>query len=152
MINRRHVLLAASAALFAPAACAAPPARAMTVFKDASCGCCSAWIDHMTKAGFKAEGENVDDLSAVKAKYAVPDDLASCHTGVIDGYVVEGHVPAADVARLLKERPKAIGIAVGGMPVNSPGMEVPGQPDEPYTVWLFQKDGTRTAFAKHGEA
>ena len=150
MINRRHVLLAASAALLAPAACAAPPARPMQVYKHASCGCCSAWIDHITKAGFKADAENVDDLGAVKTKYGVPDDLASCHTGVIDGYVVEGHVPAVDVARLLKERPKAIGIAVGGMPVNSPGMEVPGAPDEPYTVWLFQKDGTRTAFATHG--
>lgn len=150
MINRRHVLLAASAMLLAPAACAAPPARAMTVFKDASCGCCSAWIDHMTAAGFKADAEDVDDLAAVKTKYGVPEDLASCHTGVIDGYVVEGHVPAADVARLLKERPKAVGIAVGGMPVNSPGMEVPGEPDEPYTVWLFDKAGKRIAFAQHG--
>lgn len=150
MINRRHVLFAASAALLAPAACAAPPVRSMQVYKDASCGCCSAWIDHMTAAGFKAEAHNVDDLAAVKTKYGVPDDLASCHTGVIDGYVVEGHVPAADVARLLKERPKAVGIAVGGMPVNSPGMEVPGEANERYTVWLFQTDGKRTAFAKHG--
>jgi hypothetical protein len=89
-------------------------------------------------------------MDALKATLGVPGDLASCHTGVVAGYAIEGHVPAADIKRLLKQKPKAKGLAVPGMPINSPGMEVPGEPNERYTVWLFQADGKRTAFAEHG--
>jgi hypothetical protein len=122
----------------------------MTVYKDPNCGCCTAWVDHLNAAGFTTTVDESADMAALKAKLGVPGDLTSCHTGVIDGYAIEGHVPAEDVKRLLKEKPKALGIAVPAMPVNSPGMEVEGAPNERYTVWLFAKDGTRSAFAKHG--
>jgi hypothetical protein len=108
------------------------------------------WADRITEAGFDVTVDDSQDMAALKAKLGVPNDLASCHTGVVDGYVIEGHVPADDIKRLVKERPEAKGIAVPGMPVNSPGMEVPGMADERYTVWLFEKDGKRTAFAEHG--
>jgi hypothetical protein len=150
MLHRRDVLLASAAALAAGPSCAAQANPAIKVYKDPSCGCCGAWIDHLKAEGFKTEVDDGQDMAAIKAKYGVPDDLTSCHTGVTGGYAIEGHVPAADIKRLLKENPKALGIAVPGMPVNSPGMEVPGQPDERYTVWLFAKDGRRSAFAKHG--
>jgi len=150
MLNRRDVLLASAAVLAAGPSCAAQAAPAIKVFKDASCGCCTAWVEHLKAQGFKTEVDEAQDMAAIKAKYGVPDDLTSCHTGIVAGYAIEGHVPAADINRLLKEKPKALGIAVPGMPLNSPGMEVPGQPDEAYTVWLFAKDGTRSAFAKHG--
>lgn len=89
-------------------------------------------------------------MNAMKSLLGVPADLSSCHTGVIEGYVIEGHVPAADIKHLVAERPIGKGLAVQGMPVNSPGMEVPGAPDARYTVWLFQADGKRKAFAQHG--
>jgi hypothetical protein len=150
MLNRRDVLLVTAAALAAGPSCAAQASPSIKVYKDASCGCCTVWVDRLDAAGFKTEIDESQDMAAIKAKYGVPDDLTSCHTGVAGGYAIEGHVPPADIKRLLKAKPKALGIAVPGMPVNSPGMEVPGQPDEPYTVWLFAKDGTRSAFAKHG--
>lgn len=120
------------------------------IYKDPYCGCCTAWATRLSEAGFEVAIEQRQDMAAIKARYGVPDDLTSCHTGAIDGYAIEGHVPADDIKRLLKERPKAAGIAVPGMPVNSPGMEVPGEANERYTVWLFQKDGKRTAFVEHG--
>jgi hypothetical protein len=149
MIDRRHLLLTAAALLAAPA-CTAKSTLTMKVYKDPSCGCCTAWVEHLTAAGFTATVDESADMAAIKTKLGVPDDLTSCHTGVIAGYAIEGHVPAADIKRLLKEKPKALGIAVAAMPVNSPGMEVPGQVDERYTVWLFTKDGKRTSFAEHG--
>ena len=150
MLNRRDVLLASVAVLAVGPSCAAQADPSIKVYKDASCGCCTAWVDHLTAEGFKTEVDETQDMAAIKTKFGVPGDLTSCHTGIVAGYAIEGHVPAADIKRLLKEKPKALGIAVPAMPVNSPGMEVPDQPDEPYTVWLFAKDGTRSAFAKHG--
>lgn len=150
MLSRRAVLLASVVAMAAGPSCEADASPTIKVYKDPSCGCCTTWADRLKAAGFKIAVDDSQDMAAVKAQYGVPDDLASCHTGVVAGYAIEGHVPAADIKRLLKEKPKALGIAVPGMPVNSPGMEVPGQPDEAYTVWLFAKDGTRKAFAKHG--
>lgn len=150
MIDRRHLLLAGAALLATSPAHASKSALAIKVYKDASCGCCTAWVEHLTAAGFTATVDESADMAAIKAKLGVPDDLTSCHTGVIAGYAIEGHVPAADIKRLLKEKPKALGIAVPAMPVNSPGMEVEGAPNERYTVWLFTKDGKRSAFAKHG--
>lgn len=150
-IDRRIVLLAAASVAVVPAACGAPTKKpAIKVYKDASCGCCTVWTERLTEAGFGVTIDDSQDMAALKAKLGVPDDLASCHTGVIDGYVIEGHVPANDIKLLLRTRPKAKGIAVPGMPVNSPGMEVPGMADERYTVWLFKTDGKRTAFAEHG--
>lgn len=150
MIDRRNLLITAAALVSVAPACSAAAQPAIKVFKDASCGCCDAWVDHLNASGFKTEVDDSQDMAAIKSKYGIPDDLTSCHTGVIAGYAIEGHVPAADIKRLLKEKPKALGIAVPAMPVNSPGMEVPGQPDEAYTVWLFVNDGTRRTFAKHG--
>lgn len=153
MIHRRDVLLAAASVcvLAAVGAQAAPAKRlAIKVYKDPSCGCCTAWADRLTAAGFDVTVEARDDMAALKAKLGVPEALSSCHTGVIAGYAIEGHVPPEDIKRLVAKRPSAKGIAVPGMPVNSPGMEVPGQENEPYTVWLFRKDGTHEAFAQHG--
>jgi hypothetical protein len=120
------------------------------VYKDPSCGCCTAWVEHLRRAGFMATIEPRDDINDLKEQLGVPSDLTSCHTGVINGYVIEGHVPAADIKRLVASRAVAKGLSVPGMPMNSPGMEVAGEPNERYTVWLFQADGKRTAFAQHG--
>jgi hypothetical protein len=149
MIDRR-ALLAAGALLAVLPARAASPALKIKVYKDPSCGCCTAWAERLTAAGFSVEVEARDDMDALKAKLGVPDDLVSCHTGVINGYAIEGHVPPADIKRLVARKSAGKGLAVPGMPINSPGMEVPSEPNEPYTVWLFDKDGKRSAFAKHG--
>ena len=109
----------------------------MRVSKDPNCGCCSGWVEHVQAAGFQTTVIEMSDLAPLKARLRVPSHLASCHTAEIGGYVIEGHVPAAAIRRLLSERPAAIGLAVPGMPVGSPGMEVSGSPDEPYEVVLF---------------
>lgn len=114
-----------------------PPVK---VSKVASCGCCSAWADHLRTAGFPVEIVELDDLDPVKAALGVPDELASCHTAEMAGYVVEGHVPVHAILRLLAEKPSAIGLAVPGMPTGSPGME--GGEPEVYEVTLFGKAGT----------
>ena len=150
--DRRVVCMsiAAFAGVGVAGATAASPSPLIKIHKDPGCTCCSAWADHLTAAGFKTEVVEDPDMPAYKASLGIPKDLGSCHTGVVSGYVIEGHVPAADITRLLKTRPAAKGLAVPGMTVNSPGMEMPGEPKEPYTVWLFQSDGKRTAFAEHG--
>jgi hypothetical protein len=153
MIDRRSVLLAAGSLwiLAAAGVRAAPePKLSIKVYKDPSCGCCTAWADKLTAAGFDVAVEAREDMDALKASLGVPSDLTSCHTGVVAGYAIEGHVPAEDIKRLVARKAKGKGLAVPGMPINSPGMEVPGEADEAYTVWLFQKDGTRTTFAEHG--
>ena len=119
----------------------------VTLYKSPTCGCCAAWGDHMREAGFPVEVVDAD-MDAVKREYGIPPALQSCHTAVVDGYVVEGHVPAADVERLLAEAPEAGGLAVPGMPVGSPGMER-GDTVQPYKVFLID-DGQRTVFASHG--
>lgn len=150
MLDRRQTLMTAAAFLALAPGCTAASAFAIKVYKDPSCGCCTAWVDHLNANGFAATVDESTDMATLKTKLGVPDDLTSCHTGVIEGYAIEGHVPAGEIKRLLKQKPKAAGIAVPGMPVNSPGMEVEGMADERYTVWLFAKDGTRSAFAEHG--
>lgn len=118
-------------------------APAMEVFKSPTCGCCSNWVDHVREAGFTVKVTELSDsaLDALKKKHNVPPTAQSCHTGIVDGYVIEGHVPASEVHRLLKERPPIAGIAVGGMPIGSPGMEVPGQKPQTYNVITFDKQG-----------
>jgi hypothetical protein len=108
----------------------------VTVYKATWCKCCGAWVDHLEAEGFKVTVIERDDVTPDKERLGVPADLHSCHTGVIDGYVLEGHVPAAEVKRLLKDRPKAIGLAVPGMPIGSPGMEQ-GTERDAYDVVLF---------------
>ena len=121
----------------------------VAVYKDAACGCCSQWVEHLRTHGFTATATNVDDLDAVKAKHNVPSRVRSCHTAVVDGYVIEGHVPAADIQKLLKERPAIAGLAVPAMPVGSPGMEVPGVPPQPYDVLVLHKDGRTGTFSSY---
>lgn len=122
----------------------------MAVFKDATCGCCSKWVEHLRKQGVDATATDVTNLEEVKTKNRVPPQMKSCHTATVGGYVIEGHVPAADVHRLLKEKPKGvIGLAVPGMPMGSPGMEVPGGQTQSYKVLAFDKDGRTTVFASH---
>ena len=119
----------------------APPADAatMVVYKTPTCGCCSAWVDHVRENGFKVEVRDMNDVSPIKADLGVPAHLASCHTGVVGGYAIEGHVPADVIVKLLRERPEVAGIAVPGMPMGSPGMEGPRK--DPYDVVAFQANG-----------
>lgn len=116
---------------------------AITVYKTPSCGCCHEWVAHLRKNGFEVTTHDVPDTSPYRSRFGVPKELASCHTGVIDGYALEGHVPAADIRRLLAERPKARGLSVPGMPVGSPGMEVEGTRRDAFDVVLFADDGSR---------
>jgi len=143
----RSVVLALLAALApaAPAAAEAPPA--VHVYKTPKCGCCDAWVDHLKANGFRVTTENLADLTMVKQMHRVPRPLHSCHTATVGGYVVEGHVPAADVKRLLAEKPKAVGIAVPDMPIGSPGMEGPNP--VPYEVYRFDARGNTEVFARH---
>jgi hypothetical protein len=124
-------------------------APTVEVFKSPTCGCCANWVKHLEAHGFATKVTDVEDMTQVKSKYGVPGRLQSCHTGVVNGYVLEGHVPAADVQRLLKDRPAVVGVAVPGMPVGSPGMEV-GNTVQPYDVLTFNKQGQTTVFASHG--
>jgi hypothetical protein len=119
------------------------------VHKSPTCGCCSAWVQHMQLAGFAVEVVETDDLEPVRKRVGVPVGKASCHTAEVDGYFVEGHVPADDVKRLLRERPAARGLTVPGMPVGSPGMEVPSGETQPYAVLLVGEDGGTSEFARH---
>jgi len=122
---------------------AAGAAVKITVTKDPSCGCCGGWVDHLKADGFAVEVVETAAVNRVKAKLGVPSELASCHTAEIDGYVIEGHVPAAAIRRLLAEKPQARGLAVPGMPVGSPGMEIDGTPPETYDVVLFGPSNRR---------
>jgi hypothetical protein len=153
MITRRE-FLAQTAGLTAVAAVTRPlharaPGALVTVYKSGSCKCCARWVEHLKLNGFATEAHDVDSVDPVKDRYGVPQPLRSCHTGVVDGYVIEGHVPADDIHRLLKERPKVAGLAVPGMPPTAPGMYQPGDEKEPYTVLTFQKSGATTTYARH---
>lgn len=152
--TRRQLLGGASAAavtlLAGGAAVAAGPARpAMTMYRSPGCGCCLKWAEIAKAAGYRVNVVSTQDIMAVKARLGVPDSLASCHTTRVGNYVVEGHVPLAAVARLLRDRPRGVaGIAVPGMPAGSPGMEVPGQQaGVPVEVFAFAAGGASKAFA-----
>ncbi len=134
------------AAVTMPVALVGDDAPTMTVYKSPTCGCCSMWVEHMEAAGFTVVTEDRTDMTAVKDSLGLPSDLASCHTGVVDGYVIEGHVPAEHVARLLEERPEAKGLAVPGMPVGSPGMEM-GDRKDAYNVLIVGETGEAAVFA-----
>jgi hypothetical protein len=113
----------------------------MVVYKTPTCGCCRAWVDSMQAAGFAVEVHDMPDVAPVKQEHGVPGHLASCHTAIVDGYVVEGHAPADVIRRMLAERPQVAGIAVPGMPAGSTGMEVPGGRKDPYDIIAFSRDG-----------
>lgn len=116
------------------------------VYKSPTCGCCSKWVDHMTASGFKVIAHDTSNMQAVKTTLGVPDAMASCHTAVVNGYVIEGHVPAADIQRLLREKPNVKGLAVPGMVMGSPGME--GSRSDTYNVIAFG-EGKTSVFARH---
>ena len=155
-LSRREWLAAAGAAVLTLAgrrvlageATVAP--TPITIYKSPTCGCCAKWVDHMRAAGFATTVRDTPDMDPVKRREGVPKDLESCHTALVGAYVVEGHVPAADVLRLLRERPAGVrGVAAPGMPAGSPGMEMGGQVDR-YEVIAFHRDGkTRRVFAQH---
>ena len=116
----------------------------MTVYKSPTCGCCAKWVDHVREAGFRVEVRDTSNVQPVKMEHGLPGHLASCHTALVGGYVVEGHVPADVIRRLLRERPEVAGIAVPGMPIGSPGME--GPYTDRYQVVAFSKDGSTSVY------
>jgi hypothetical protein len=148
-LTRRSALLAAVGSLVPAGTLLAAEEPVITVHKDPTCGCCSGWVQHLQKAGFVAKVVETRDIDAVKTRLGVPNDLAACHTAEISGYVVEGHVPATALRRLLAERPQAAGLAVPGMPIGSPGMEG-GQPER-YDVVLFGPNIRRTYMSFVGD-
>lgn len=150
-LSRRSILAGLAATALPSLAAAKSPA--IQVWKTPTCGCCSAWVEHLTAAGFEVAATNVDQyaLDQVKDRLGVPDLLRSCHTALIGDYVVEGHVPAADIELLMNFKPKIVGIAVPGMPIGSPGMEM-GDEVDPYATYAFDQTGPVAVFAKHGGA
>lgn len=134
-------------ALGAVANLPASAADAVDVYKSPYCGCCEKWVEHLRQAGFDVRTHDVNDVPAARQRLGMPERFASCHTAKVGAYVVEGHVPAADIQRLLKEKPKAVGLAVPSMPPGSPGMESPKP--VPYNTLLVQAGGATTVFAKH---
>ena len=148
MLARREFVFAAGAFLLLGPL---PRARSqqlplMTVYKSPACGCCGEWVKHIQANGFRVETRELADVAPLRWRYGVSDHLASCHTAVVGGYAIEGHVPAADIQRLLRERPKVRGLAVPGMVVGSPGMEQ--GPPQPYATLAFDDRGSRI-FARH---
>jgi len=136
-----------AAAIIFPGAAAAAGLPAVEVYKSPYCGCCTGWVEHMKAAGFSVTTTSVDDVPGARAKLGMPDKYGSCHTARIGNYVIEGHVPAADVKRLLQEKPAAIGLSAPGMPGGSPGME--SAPARPYEVLLVDRGGRSSVFARH---
>lgn len=147
--SRWIVALIAIVAISACSRSAAPGAPSITVYKSATCGCCSKWAEHLRNAGFDVDARNVENLNPIKERVGVPVGQGSCHTAEVGGYFVEGHVPAEDIKRLLAEHPDAKGLVVPAMPTGSPGMETPSGEVKPYDVLLVARDGTTTVFAHH---
>jgi hypothetical protein len=119
----------------------------ITVYKDPSCGCCKKWIEHLVKHGYRVDAKDTPNMTEIKRTLGVPEALTACHTAVVNGYLIEGHVPAADIDRLLEQKPRIAGLAVPGMPAGSPGME--GMGTQRYQVLTFDKTGKTKVFASH---
>lgn len=146
-MTRRFPLFATLLMLGATGVVQAQAAETVDVYKSPYCGCCGKWAEHITQAGFTVKTHEVTDVPGTRKKLGMPEKLASCHTAKVGNYLIEGHVPAADIKRLLKEQPKALGLAVPAMPPGSPGMDIPNSP--PYETLLVQADGSTRVFAKH---
>jgi hypothetical protein len=150
----RHLVAVAGAAVALalgglPGSVAAQPsAPVLEVWKTPTCGCCNKWIEHMKANGFNVKAYNVADTSSIRARLGMPERLGACHTAKVNGYVVEGHVPAREVKRMLREKPDAVGIAVPEMPMGSPGMEQGGQKD-PYDVLMVSRDGRTRVYQSY---
>lgn len=144
---KRRTFIAASLSAWAVAAGAAPAPVTVEVWKSPSCGCCKDWIGHLQANGFQVKVHDSGNTAA-RARLGIPMSLGSCHTAQVEGYAIEGHVPAREIRRLLAEKPKAIGLAVPGMPIGSPGMDGPayGARKDPYDVLLVRKDGTTATY------
>ena len=149
--RRRRVVLALLATAAVPALAQVPLATEVQVYKSPTCGCCKDWIKHLEANGFRVKATDVPESRFYRARFGMPQKYGSCHTALVGGYVIEGHVPAREIKRLLRERPNGLGLSVPGMPVGSPGMDGPeykGQVD-PYDVLLIQPDGRSTVFASY---
>jgi len=132
-----------------PEVVVAEPRTEIVMYKSEGCECCGKWAEHMHTAGFVVIENKLGDVDAIKSQHGIPGNLSSCHTAIVDGYVIEGHVPAADVVRLLKERPKVVGLTAPGMPMESPGMQEPGQMPKSYDVFVFDADGKSRVFTRY---
>lgn len=156
MVSRRTFLThaaglaaTAAAARSAWAAATAPAPTPITVYKSSSCECCAKWVDHLRANGFAPAVHDEEAMNGIKDQMGVPEGVRSCHTALVDKYLIEGHVPAPDIRRLLAERPKVAGLAVPGMPSSTPGMLMPGAPAKPYEVVAFTSGGATTVYARH---
>jgi hypothetical protein len=139
-------VLVAGVAIIGLARTPTPAGPVVTVYKSATCGCCTKWIEHLRAAGFTVVAHDTDDLVTAMESFGVPSSLGSCHTGEVGGYVVEGHVPADLIKKMLAERPAILGLAVPGMPIGSPGME--GSPTARYNVIAFDRQGKTSVYAR----
>jgi hypothetical protein len=146
-MNRREALLGLGACSLAWTLPARASGTKVRVFKSATCGCCTTWVKHLEAAGFVVDATNVADPGDVRREHRLADRYASCHTALVEGYVLEGHVPATDVKRMLAERPAALGLAVPGMPAGSPGME--GSASQPFDVLLVDREGNARVYARY---
>lgn len=152
-LSRRSLVIGAPVLLLSVGPARAGTSRDLTVYKTPYCGCCKGWVTHMTRAGFKPKIVELEDLAPIRARHGVPFRLSSCHTALVGGYVVEGHVPPADVLKLLKEKPRALGLVVPGMPLGSPGMESPRGEREAYeTLLLLDAKGRTRLFVQHARS
>ena len=150
---KARFIIAVAALIAFPLKAAAPTTHSattptlITVYKDPDCGCCKAWVEYMRKHGYRVDTKDTRDLDQINATFGVPAALAGCHTALVGGYIISGHVPAEDIARLLKQKPKIAGLAVPGMPAGSPGME--GPPPVHFQVIAFTKSGKTSVWATH---
>jgi hypothetical protein len=158
MINRREFvvrlsgLMAAGVAggrLAAQVPGSSVPPTPMTIYKSSSCGCCAKWVDYVRGNGFEPTVQDEEDMDAIKAQLGVPVGVRSCHTAIVGKYLIEGHVPASDIRRLLVEQPRVSGLAVPGMPSGTPGMATPGAKIAGFEVVAFQLDGATKGFARY---
>jgi hypothetical protein len=152
MLSRRGFILGAAGSVLLGAGARWSLALAATpiaVYKSRTCGCCTKWVDHLQANGFTPTVRDEEQMDELKDEMGIPSAVRSCHTAVVGGYLIEGHVPAGDIQRLLAKRPKVAGLAVPGMPSRSPGMAQPGEPEGGYDVLAFQSDGSTQLFASH---
>ena len=155
MNRRTFVLRGAGLALvgfsgrWTTALAAASKPKAITIYKSSTCGCCAKWVDHVRSAGFETTVHDMENMDEIKDQLGVPQAVRSCHTALVGAYLIEGHVPAPDIKRLLAQRIKTMGLAVPGMPAGTPGMAQEGEPVKNFNVVAFQRDGETRTFARY---